>query len=154
VTFLGSGLPVEVANSELIARFIVSSSWIAKTIGRVKHQAYLPAADGDTSVFRTQFGEGQVLWDAGSQVAEGRTVHGAGLTRVEIVKRHGLDVIAAEPPPRHANVRGWPKDPDPELQKARRKLIAEAIAEDATFTPPNAAVSERPRTDRRANPPE
>jgi hypothetical protein len=37
-------------------------------------------------------------------------------------------IQADEPPPRHANIVEWPVDADPDLQKARQKEIALAIA--------------------------
>ena len=43
----------------------------------------------------------------------------------------GLPVLASEPPPRHANIVGWPRHTDPERQKADRKLLAMTIAASA-----------------------
>jgi hypothetical protein len=40
-----------------------------------------------------------------------------------------LNVVADEPPPRHAVIRGWPViDNDPDLQKARHKEKALILA--------------------------
>ncbi|MEI6605535.1 MAG: hypothetical protein WCP35_09515 [Verrucomicrobiota bacterium] len=60
-------------------------------------------------------------------------LHGAAIIAARAVKDAGLDVIAAEPPPRHANLRGWPLAMDPEARKARRKALAIVIADQATF---------------------
>jgi hypothetical protein len=43
-----------------------------------------------------------------------------------------LEVLADEPPPRHAAIRGWPwLDDDPDLRKAERKERAAQIASKA-----------------------
>ncbi|MGH8017884.1 MAG: hypothetical protein ACREIA_06265 [Opitutaceae bacterium] len=45
------------------------------------------------------------------------------------VREVQLLVAADEPPPRHAAIRGWPRnDADPELQKAEQKKLAGVIA--------------------------
>lgn len=62
-------------------------------------------------------------------------MRGAGLVAAEAVRLGGVDVIAAEPPPFHANLRGWPIDADPEKQKEARKKIALKIAEEARYLP-------------------
>jgi hypothetical protein len=48
-----------------------------------------------------------------------------------------LEVIADEPPLRHAAIRGWPWfDDDVELQRARRKERAALVASRATLVRP------------------
>jgi hypothetical protein len=47
------------------------------------------------------------------------------------VKSAQLDVVAEEPPPRHAAITGWPLDKDVELQKAQQKERAMLIASKA-----------------------
>lgn len=109
----------------------MSSSWFARTSGRVKHQAFLPAPDHDTSVFRTSQERLPALWETGVEELQGRSFHGAGVVRVSVIRANTLDAIAKEPPAFHANIRGWSVHPDPDLQKSRRKAVAESIAEEA-----------------------
>jgi len=133
VSDLPSGLSGQVADPEEVARAIMSSSWFAPTTGRIKHNTYLPAPDDDTSVFRT------IGLDRGgvqTLLAEHRvTEHGAAVAAVISVREARLDVIASEPPLRHANIRGWPKSADPEEQKSKRKEVAMCIAEAARRVP-------------------
>lgn len=126
---LESGLPGGVADDEDVARALMSSSWFTKTTGRIKHNAYLPAPDDDTSVFRCTNMDAAAVH---ALLAENRaTEHGAAVVAVEIIRAAGLDALASEPPKRHANIRGWPRHADPEAQKARRKEVAMLIAESA-----------------------
>lgn len=119
--------------NETIARFVRSSSWVAKSKGRIKYPAFLPAPDNDTSVFRTKDLLGEALWKIACD--EVGPCHGAALVVVAVVRENRLDVVAHEPPLRHANIRGWPQMQDPELQKSKRQERAIAIAESASFKP-------------------
>ena len=132
---LPSGLPLIVEEDEPLARFMTSSSWFARTTRRVKHNAFLPAPDDDTSVFRARDLPPEALWKIGEEAMPDVGFHGAGIVKASLVRKATLDVIAGEPPPRHANIRGWPKNDDPELQKAARKKIAMSVAEEALFVP-------------------
>jgi hypothetical protein len=130
---LPSGLAELVADDEEVARSIMSSSWVAKSTGRIKHNAYMPAPDDDTSVFRCTKMD---VSDVRSLISEDRlTEHGAAVVPVYAVRDTSLDVIASEPPKRHANIRGWPRVHDPEEQKSKRKEIAMGIAEIARHLP-------------------
>ena len=65
-------------------------------------------------------------------MAGGRTVHGAGIFKAANVRAAALDVIAQEPPLRHADIVGWPAPHgDPEIQKAERIERAALIARHA-----------------------
>ena len=128
---LPSGLSAKLSDAEEVARFLTSSSWFAPTTGRVKHQAFLPAPDNDTSVIRIAGRAETALWGDARTNLQGHHFHGAGVVRVGIVRETGLDAIADEPPPFHANLRGWTVDADPEYQKAKRKALAISIAEEA-----------------------
>ena len=58
-----------------------------------------------------------------------RTLKGAAVFKSTDVRGIGLDVIAKEPPPAHANIEGWPwLENDPELQKARQLELATQLA--------------------------
>jgi hypothetical protein len=61
--------------------------------------------------------------------------HGAAITLTASIRKAGVEALAHEPPPKHANLRGWPKHEDPELQKAQRKAVATRIADEAKWKP-------------------
>jgi hypothetical protein len=129
---LASGLPELVADDEELARFLTSSSQFTAQLA--KPAAFMPSPkDCETSVFRHGSEPREVLW-AAEHIAEGRRVHGAAVVKAAAVRAALLDVIAAEPPPRHAAIVGWPRlDNDAELQKAQHKERAAHIASKAVL---------------------
>ena len=61
-----------------------------------------------------------------------RPLKAAAICKAQHVRAAGLDVIASEPPPTHANVEGWPwLENDAELQKAQQLECAIQIATEA-----------------------
>lgn len=129
---LASGLPDLVGDDEDLARFLTSSSQFNAQMA--KPAAFLPSAkDRETSVFRHGSEPRAALWAIGDKYAAGnRTLHGAAIVKAGDVRATLLEVIAEEPPPRHAAIRGWPwLDDDPELQKAQQKERAVLVASKA-----------------------
>jgi len=55
-----------------LARFIYSSSHIRRETKSVKHNAFMPAGDNKTSVFRTKELSEPETWNIGEEVAERR----------------------------------------------------------------------------------
>jgi hypothetical protein len=138
MSLLPSGLEDQVHDAETLARFCTSSSWITKMTGRVKHQAFLPAPDHDTSVYRVCGMLPQEICDHAERYFvdtdnQPHKHHGAALIEATSVRAAGIDATAHEGPPHHANLRGWPRHEDPELQKSRRKEVATKIADKASF---------------------
>jgi hypothetical protein len=131
---LASGLPEIVADDEDLARFLTSSSQFSAQM--VKPAVFLPSAkDRETSVFRYGSEPRDVLWAIGEEHAVGsRTLHGAAIVKAHDVRTALLDVIAAEPPPRHAAIAGWPwLEDDRELQKSQQKERAVLLASKAAL---------------------
>jgi len=130
---LPSGLPEVVADGEDLARFLTSSGQFNAQMA--KPSAFLPSPRGwETSVFRHGAEPQADLWAiADKHVAGSRTIHGAAIVKAGAVRAVGLSVIADEPPPRHAAMRDWPFDNDPELQKAKQKERAALVAGKATL---------------------
>lgn len=116
-----SGLPEAVDDAEELARFLYSSSQYNSQMA--KPAAFLPnPRDRETSVFRHGSEPREDLWRIGrGQLPEARTLHGASLVTGRNVRTALLDVIASEPPARHAAIVNWPWTDDPELQKAQQK---------------------------------
>lgn len=127
MTLLPSGLPDIVGDAESLARFLTQSSHF--TTVAVKPAALMPAPDGRKSVVRHDGKPPESLWDLSrTYLGADARVYGAAICVAADVRRAGLDVIAAEPPPRHANIVGWPVATDPAEQKARQKELALVIA--------------------------
>ncbi len=129
---LPSGLAEVVADEEDLARFLVSSKHFNAVM--VKPVAFQPDPRiGETSVFRHGSLPRESLWQiAVEQVRTDRTLHGAAIVKAMHVRSALLDVIAKEPPPRHANIVNWPlSQTDPEMAKAEQKERAALIAQHA-----------------------
>ena len=129
---LPSGLPEHVGDEEDLARFLTSSGHY--NASAVRPSAFLPnPKNGETSVFRhgrEPIGE---LREMGQrEVGMERRAHGAAIVKAKVVRSAALEVRAGEPPPRHADIIGWPwTNDDPEIGKARQKELAALIAQKA-----------------------
>lgn len=129
---LPSGLPEVIGDAEDLARFLTSSSQFNTRM--VKPAAFLPnPANRETSVFRHGSEPRAGLLEIGTtHILGDRTLHGAAICKALHVRAARLEVAAKEPPPRHANIIGWPwSEADPELAKAERKELAALIAQHA-----------------------
>jgi len=129
---LPSGLPEIVADEEDLARFLTSSSQYNSKM--VKPSAFLPEPlSCETSVFRHGREPSAALWQmAIHYAAQGRNIHGAAFLKARFVRNAALAVIAAEPPPKHAAIRNWPRvENDRELQRAKQKEVAILLASSA-----------------------
>jgi hypothetical protein len=129
---LPSGLPEQVSDEESLARFLTQSNYFNAVM--VRPAAFLPnPKNGQTSVFRQGNESHEALWQVGQeQIAGERSLHGIALFKAKHVREVQLDVVSQEPPPRHANIIGWPSNTsDPELEKAKRKALAIQIAQHA-----------------------
>jgi hypothetical protein len=133
MTTLPSGLSEVIADEENLARFLTQSSQFNAFM--VKPSAFLPSyKDRETSVFRHGIESGEDFWVVGLAAAGERKFYGAAIVKANVVRKVQLDVLADEPPPRHAAIRNWPWDEtDPDLQKAKQKEIATIIASQAVL---------------------
>jgi hypothetical protein len=128
---LPSGLPELVEDDESLARFLTSSNHFNTQM--VKHAAFLPSAERETSVFRHSGDPPGELWAIGAEHLGGRVFHGAAIVKAGEVRATNLDVSADEPPDRHAVIRGWLWLEDRDLQKAQQKERAILIASKASL---------------------
>lgn len=137
IELLPSGLEIYVGDDEDLARFLASSSHF--NAQGVKHAAFLPSPKNRaTSVFRHLNSSDESLRQLGKNIfGSERTLHGVAVCKAQHVRSAQLEVEAAEPPPRHANITGWPwHASDPELEKARLKERAILLAKDAKLIKP------------------
>ncbi len=122
----------EILPTETLARFLRQSRY-KNSSGRIKYNAFLPAPDHDTSVFRVQgLSKEQIKAIAVEHVNE-RSKNGAALFSANLVAKAKLQILSHEPPPRHANIRGWSMNEDPELSKSERNAAAMILAEDSKW---------------------
>ena len=80
-----------ISPSENTTRYILEKSGFARTIGRVKPNVFLPAPNGQTSVYRIMGLTLDEIWNIGQKyVADERkkTLHGRG----DIITLHILDI--------------------------------------------------------------
>jgi len=128
---LPSGLPESVADAEDLARFLPQSNYFNQA--GVKPVAFLPNPKNlETSVFRQGGDDIPNLRRIGQEnISADRTIYGAAFVKALHVRAAMLQVLASEPPAHHANIVGWPCDKDPEMEKARRKDLANQLAQHA-----------------------
>jgi len=125
---LPSELPDRVGDEEDVVGFLTQSSQFNATMA--KPAAFLPSPTSqETSVSRHGREPLERLWAIGLTAAGTRKLYGAAIFKAQAVRSIQLKVLADEPPPRHAAIRGWPWiETDPELQKAKQKELAALIA--------------------------
>ena len=126
-----SGLPEHVGDDEDLARFLTQSNQFSSS--RVKASAFLPSPKHrNTSVFRMGADPARLVETWNQNNTGDRPLKAAAICKAQHVRAAGLDVIASEPPPTHANVEGWPwLENDAELQKAQQLECAIQIATEA-----------------------
>lgn len=137
MAMLPSGLDSTVADDEELARFLTSSSQFNAVMPRPS--AFLPnPKNGTTSIFRHGANPRESLWQIAREYAVGdRTLHGAAICKASHIRAALLEIEAVEPPPRHANITGWPwLASDPEMEKAQLKERAALIAKHAELVLP------------------
>lgn len=133
---LHSGLPDHVVDEEDLARFLTQSNQFNKAMA--KPSAFLPSPAGvtfETSVSRHGREPIERLRSLGRLAAGERSLHGAAIVKAHVVRSVALTVDPDEPPDFHAVIRDWPRDIDPELQKAKQKEAALTIAQSAELVP-------------------
>ena len=120
----------EVANDELLARFVLQSRHIRRSNMTVKPDAFVPHPHADLSVSRHLQASESELWSLGEGVARqiGKTLHGRADISVSACLQQSLTVKAApiDANPNHADISGWPEDYD--MQKAVALVIAAAAS--------------------------
>jgi len=87
-------LPSVVGDDEIIVRFIFSSGHFSKGAERVKYGAYLPAKNGEASVYRVTGLYWNDIWDIGKENVEtgSRKIRACAETTANEITRHSLHV--------------------------------------------------------------
>lgn len=119
----------EVADNELLARFIVYSNE-KREDGTVKHKLFLPYKLVELSVNRHREATDEETWQAGFDVAaeRQRTLYGLANIRASSCRFDQLEVVPdpiLPKNPNHANITGYPSAK--EDQMAIAKVLAASI---------------------------
>ena len=118
-----------VSPTEPTARFITQKAYYRPGDKTVKHNAYMPNKDGETSIYRTSGITHPEICEIGQKYVGdiiGRSIKGHAEIVVSEILKHRLAVEPdPSPHPRHANIISWPKD------KAEQKIIAIELAANA-----------------------
>ena len=119
----------EIDRNDPLARFIFSRRHFSPSKKVVKAPAFIPGSDLQTSVFRIHELREREIRDIGENVGRTqnppRSPRARGEIKVVSVINVGLGVLPDEPPPRHAEIVGWPRDDKPQ-QLEMAKLLAAA----------------------------
>ncbi|MCU7904395.1 MAG: hypothetical protein KZQ76_00835 [Candidatus Thiodiazotropha sp. (ex Epidulcina cf. delphinae)] len=117
------------ASSEQIARYILSKRYFSVSNHTVKYGAYLPAPNGEASVYRISNLSEKEIWDIGQEYVAGpskRTLRARGDTAAAVITASGLEIVLETAPhPLHANIVNWPSEKD------KQKMLAVEIANEA-----------------------
>ena len=116
---------------ETLARYLLQSNQFSRGKNRVKSNAFMPhPVRLNLSVFRIQGLESEEIWRIGEKhvfAPRGKKLYGTGKIVASNFHEHQLPVVSKEPPPRHVDILGWPKEKD------TQKLIAHELAAEATL---------------------
>ena len=127
LAMLGTGLPEKIDGEEDIVRFLMQSNHYNTHC--VRPVAFLPSPiTNESSVSRHGREPRRDLWALGDIAAGERTLKGAGIFKASRVNSEGLRLDFDEPPPRHAAIRGWRLDEDPQVQKSKQLGQAQVLA--------------------------
>ena len=118
-----------------LTRFIFSERHYSVESNRVKHGAFLPLINHETStlevsVFQILGLSDEQIWSIGdTEVAQPskRTLRARGDLTMATIDRNQLRIAADAPPSRHSNIIGWPEE------KSKQKLIAIELANTASL---------------------
>lgn len=121
----------QISDIELLARFILFSSWIRHD-RTVKPDAFMPHPRHlDISVTRHDRLSEQEIWELGASVASRseKTMHGHADVSAASARRNSLGLRPDPTPdnPNHACIFGWPNE------KAAQKSIAQRLAAASTL---------------------
>lgn len=127
----------EIDDAERITRYLLNRKGrFSPNANRVKYAAFLPAPNGETSVYRTSNVTEHDIWDIGAQYVakpQSATIKARGDLKAIHIHNIGL-LIESEPTPHplHANIVNWPEE------KHEQKMLALQLANHATLCiPPN-----------------
>ncbi len=124
---LPSGLPESIDDGEEVIRYLTSSNDFNGQV--VRPHAFQPTSQGKKSVVRRSGSPLSSIWEWPREFLPNTRIHGAAVLLAARVRAAGLDVTASEPPPRHANIVGWPvSDSGAGIRKAESLQAQQLLA--------------------------
>jgi hypothetical protein len=115
--------------SEPVARFITQKAYYRSEIKTVKHNAFMPNREGQTSIYRIIDLDNPEIFKIGQRfVADqmNKPLLGRADIKVSTILEKDLSVISdPDPHPRHANIVDWPEE------REKYRLIAVELADEA-----------------------
>ncbi|MES9970329.1 MAG: hypothetical protein ABW092_09865 [Candidatus Thiodiazotropha sp.] len=115
----------DISPDENITRYIFNKKkGYSEVNRRVKYGAYLPAPDGNASVYRTSKISEKEIWDIGHKYVEKKRKDKKKIkARADIkaadIYEQSLSIIPDTTPHKlHANITNWPEEKDKRLMKA------------------------------------
>ena len=122
-----------VGQEESLARYLTQRDHFSRPDNVVRARAFMPPPNFRLSVFRIAGLSTEAVWDMGQRevinnMPQPRTLYGMADIKVLSVQKNNLIVDPNNTPVRHANIVGWPEEPE---NKARRQSIAQELAAEA-----------------------
>jgi len=115
--------------AELIGRHITQKSYFRPSDGTVKHNAFMPNKNGETSVYRINGLTNQEIWAIGDRFVGaviGKPILGHAEILADSILSKNLSIISKpKPHPLHADIMNWPESPS-EKKSLAQKLAAGA----------------------------
>jgi hypothetical protein len=112
---------------ETISRYLLEGE--IRRDNTIRHSAFTPPTNLRHSVFRIDSLSDEEIWNLAIEYVEphrGKVI-GRGDLLVSQVLGENLRVVPADPPPRHADICGWPPD-----DRERRVTVAKVLAAKAS----------------------
>jgi hypothetical protein len=133
------GTEANVADTEVVSRFILKPRWL-RANNQVRDAAFEPPRSNRLSVTRSSLLNEDRLWLLGRETATARSgnesetirlVGRADLRVADVIQIRPLRVVQSPLPshPEHADVVGWPES------KSERMVISKQLAANARFVP-------------------
>lgn len=124
--------------SDILGRYLTSSSHFSKNEKRVKPNAFMPMRNArtkmyETSVFNISGLNSNQVKDLANKnllpnLRKGRSIYGTADNKKMNIEAVGLKAEVAEPPVKHVNIVGWPDE------KSKQKQLAMELAGKCTLS--------------------
>ena len=125
-------LEKEVAASEPICRFLFGTDYYRPLDKSVKHNAFMPNKEGETSVYRTISLNDEKIYDLGKRFVEPvrkKPIKGwADILASRIMEQQLRVAPKPNPHPRHANIVDWLED-----REKNRRIAMELASESELY---------------------
>lgn len=142
-------LPDIIGDNEVTSYFLHFSDQFRN--GNVVFSTFFPRVDlnpHQLSVFRIDELTEPDIWNLGNEhvpVRSGNPIKGRADLKALHFRAQNIHIEKDEPPPRHANILGWPEPRPDQTGKSKNQIARETWQEIATYLARNATFEPRPR---------